>query len=306
MQVMSATASQVQSDNSWLLEHGPKELELLFRAIVFQPSTPILLADNDRNYREASVGASLLLGVPREKIIGQTLDDFAEPAMKPIIPELWHDFLEQGEQAGALRLLGSDGTPHEVEYMAKSNVLPVRHLLVLRGKTQKTAPAVSSVSVDSAVSDEVPEWVQDFALFLLDPEGQISAWYQGAERIYGYTRSEVAGRDVSFCYPGKDTYSEVRNSLKRAASAGHVGTENWQVKKDGSRFWANIITLALRDDLGALRGFGCVVRDFSDRHERDERLRRNRPRRPPSRQPSSASCRVNSTACPMPTTRFSI
>ena len=66
---MNSTASQPQA-TGWLAENGPKELELLFRAIVFHPSAPILIADNDRHYREASVGASKLLGLPREKIIG--------------------------------------------------------------------------------------------------------------------------------------------------------------------------------------------------------------------------------------------
>ena len=57
--------------HGWLVENGPKELESLFRAIVFQPSVPILIADNDRHYHEASFGASKLLGLPREKIIGR-------------------------------------------------------------------------------------------------------------------------------------------------------------------------------------------------------------------------------------------
>ena len=114
------------------MENGPKELELLFRAIVYHPSAPILITDNDRHYRDASSGAGKLLGLPREKIIGRSLDDFVEPASKPQISELWQAFLQQGEQEGTLRLLGPDGSPREVEYTAKGNVLPVRHLLVLR------------------------------------------------------------------------------------------------------------------------------------------------------------------------------
>ena len=96
---MSSTATQ-SSNNSWLLDNGPRELESLFRAIVFQPSTPILLADNDRHYREASVGAAELLGRPREKIIGRSLDDFADPAIKPVIPGLWNDFLGEALRTG--------------------------------------------------------------------------------------------------------------------------------------------------------------------------------------------------------------
>src|SRR6266550_7249389 len=94
---------------SWLVENGPKELELLFRAIVFHPSAPLLLTDNDRHYRDASVGASKLLGLPREEIIGRSLDEFAEPGSKPVISERWRAFLEDGEQAGTLQLVGPDG-----------------------------------------------------------------------------------------------------------------------------------------------------------------------------------------------------
>ncbi len=274
---MSSTASELQH-HSWLIEHGPKELELLFRTIVFQPATPILLADNNRHYREASVGASILLGLPREKIVGRTLDDFAEPAMKPAIPVLWQDFLQDGEQAGTLRLLASDGTSREVEYTAKGNILPVRHILALRDKNP-ALPGRVRFSGENSSEAEIPAWVQDFALFLLDTDGQIAAWYEGAERIYGYTRVEAVGRDVSFASPDANAFHDFKAKLRRAATEGHFGMEDWQVRKDGSRFWANAITIALKDEHGTLQGFGCVVRDFSDRHERDEKLRRSRARR---------------------------
>jgi formate hydrogenlyase transcriptional activator len=84
--------------SGWLVEHGPQELELLLRAVVFQPSAPILLADDDRRYREASVGAGKLLGLPREKIIGRSLDDFAQPMFKPVIPDWWSALLKDGKQ----------------------------------------------------------------------------------------------------------------------------------------------------------------------------------------------------------------
>src|SRR6476646_8270136 len=139
-------ASQPQAAG-WLAENGPKELEMLFRAIVYHPSVPILLTDNDRHYQDASVGAGKLLGLPREKIIGRSLDDFAEPSFKPVISERWRAFLEEGEQEGTLQLVGPDGGPRDVEYLAKGNVLPVRHLLVLRDKLAHT-PDAGPVEMD--------------------------------------------------------------------------------------------------------------------------------------------------------------
>jgi formate hydrogenlyase transcriptional activator len=250
----------------WLVENGPKELELLFRAIVFQPSVPILLTDNNRHHHEASIGASKLLGLPREKIIGRSLDDFAVPSFRPVISERWRTFLEEGQQEGTLPLVGPDGGPREVEYIAKGNVLPARNVVVLR---------------DGSSKEGVPAWVQDYALFLLDADGVIAAWYAGAERIYGYTSEEALGQHVSMLYPDAEAHRQLQAKLKRAAIEGHVGAEEWHTKKDGSRFWANVITMALKDHNGDLQGFARVARDFSDRHERDEKLRRGRARNRP-------------------------
>ena len=269
---MNSTASQPVAIR-WLTENGPKELELLLRAVIFHPSTPILIADDDRRYREASVGASKLLGLPREKIIGRSLDEFAVPEIRPVISERWRTFLEEGEQVGTLQLLGPDGSPRDVEYVAKGNVLPVRHLLALRDKTSEATP-----DADRA-QNSIPSWVQDFALSLLDVDGQIVAWYGGSERIYQYTSGEAIGQNVTLLNPEEDPLQvTMHEELKRAASEGHFGTEGWHVKKVGTRFWANVITMALRSESGDLQGYARVVRDFSERHKRDEKLRRSRER----------------------------
>lgn len=267
-------ARSPEPGGSWLAENGPKELESLFRAIVFHPAAPILIADNDRNYREASAGAGKLLGLPREKLIGRKIDDFTPPKFKPQVSQLWQAFLERGEQEGTLQLVGPDGVLREVEFLAKGDVLPVRHVLVLRDKS-------GAAEAPTAAADPIPSWIQDYALYLLDTEGRVAAWYSGATRIFGYSSSEVVGKHICFLYPDSPLPLPQQEEFRRAAVEGHMGSEGWQVRKDGSRFWANAIALALKDADGVLQGFATVVRDFSDRHERDEKLRRSRARQRP-------------------------
>jgi len=238
--------------NSWLEENGPHVLESLFRAVTLNPSVPVLLADDERNYREASSGAGKLLGLPRKQIIGHPMDDFVEPEFKPRMPVLWQDFLELGEQQGTLSLLGADGLSKEVDYIAKGHVLPVRHLLILRDKAAEGSPS----------------FVQDYALCLLDELGCVAAWYAGAERIYGYASEEMEGRD----------FAEL-GELERTGCQGHLCSEGWQTKKDGSRFWANQISVALRNDSGQLQGFAVLVRDFSEAHESARKLQASNARR---------------------------
>ena len=141
--------------------------------------------------------------------------------------------------------MGPDGGPRDVEYTAKGNVLPVRHVLVLHDKT-RPAPAAG---VGEEGKDKIPSWVQDYALFLLDVDGRIVAWYSGAERIYGYKTDEAMGQHVSFLYPSEEVARvNFEEKLKRAAAEGHLGNEGWHLRKDGSRFWANVITMALRQE----------------------------------------------------------
>ena len=256
----------------WLVENGPRELELLFRAIVFHPPAPILITDDDGNPKEASVGVGKLLGLTRDEIIGRPVDDFAPADLKPGVTQIWTALQTQEELEGSLRLVAPNGSVRDVDYIAK-NVLPVRHVLVLHDKTALADQAVSS----ELGSVPAPSWIQDYALYLLDVEGCIAAWYSGAARIYSYQADEAIDQHVSLLYPGDETIlAKLKEEFRRAAADGHTGSEGWQARKDGTRFWANAITMALKNDNQELQGFARVVRDFSDRHQRDEKLRRSR------------------------------
>jgi formate hydrogenlyase transcriptional activator len=242
---------------SWLVENGPRELELLFHVIVYHRATPILVADNDGHCRQASAGASKLLGLPREKIIGRKMDDFAEPSFRPRIPDLWRAFLETGEQEGKVRLTRPDGSLREVTYTAKESVLPVRHVMFLHEK----ASASATQPAGDTGEDQVPASVEDYALFLMDVDGWILTWYAGAEHIYGYKAEEVIGRNLSFLYPIEDNSKTIMQEvLNRSATSGYFASEGWRKKKDGSNFWAGNIMMALKDEKGELRGFGAAVR----------------------------------------------
>ncbi len=264
------TAASTKPAFGWLLGHGPQQLEQLFRAIVFHPAVPIVITDDERASHDVSTGAARLLGLPRERIIGQKLDEFTEPSFRPKIPDLWETFLSQGEHSGNLKLAGPDGVVREVAFEARRAVLPVRHLLVL----QPQAP--DDVSSEPAA---LPVCVRDFALCLLDPQGDFVTWYGGSERIYGYRPDEVLGRSSAILYPDDPPPDAVlREVIVRAEAEGYYATESWHEKQDGSTFWANAMTMALRDENGQLQGFARVTRDFTDRHDRDEKLRRTRAR----------------------------
>ena len=107
---------------------------------------------------------------------------------------------------------------------------------------------------------------------LLNAEGYVVQWYPGAETAYGYERAEMIGRHIDLLSPGEQ--ANVRHDLRRATAEGHFGVERWHVRKDGSRFWANVITMAVTDSDGIVQGFAVLVRDFTQRHTTDEKLRR--------------------------------
>lgn len=135
-----------------------------------------------------------------------------------------------------------------------------------------------SVATDVRNGDEVfrllVESVKDYAIFLLDPEGRIATWNEGAERIKGYKPDEIIGKHFSVFYPREAQESRWPDrELEIAAREGRFADEGPRIRKDGSTFWANVVITALRGPDGELRGFSKVTRDLTERRTMEERTR---------------------------------
>jgi PAS domain S-box-containing protein len=117
--------------------------------------------------------------------------------------------------------------------------------------------------------------VQEYAIFMLDPEGHVATWNAGAQRIKGYRADEIIGRHFSTFYTSQDVgTNKAERELEIAIRDGRFEEEGWRVRKDGSAFWANVVLTAIRDHTGELVGFTKVTRDLTDRRRHEEqRLR---------------------------------
>lgn len=119
--------------------------------------------------------------------------------------------------------------------------------------------------------------VREYAIILLDPFGRVVSWNAGAESIKGYTAAQILGRHYSVFYPAEEVAAGMpEEHLAVAARDGRTEYEGWRVRRDGSQFWASIVSTAITDDDGRLRGFGKVTRDLTERRAiEQENLRRS-------------------------------
>jgi PAS domain S-box-containing protein len=123
------------------------------------------------------------------------------------------------------------------------------------------------------------ESVQDYAIFMLDPGGNIISWNPGAARAKQYAAHEIIGKHFSIFYTQADIERKwPQLELQRATMDGRLEDEGWRVRKDGSRFWAHVVITALRDESGKLLAFSKITRDISERKRQEEELRRSEER----------------------------
>ncbi|MEU9146689.1 PAS domain-containing sensor histidine kinase [Streptomyces sp. NPDC048349] len=119
--------------------------------------------------------------------------------------------------------------------------------------------------------------VLDYGIFMLDPGGHVSSWNAGAERIKGYAAADIIGKHFSVFYPPEDIAARKPHmELETAIIDGRLEDEGWRIRKDGSRFWANVVITPLFDKTGELRGFGKVTRDMTERRAAEQALTERR------------------------------
>ena len=119
------------------------------------------------------------------------------------------------------------------------------------------------------------ESIRDYAVFMLDRDGRVATWNTGAMLIKGYQREEIVGRPIDLFYTREDRENgRPARLLAQAANEGRVEDEGWRVRKDGTRFWADVVITALRSDAGALIGFAKVTRDLTQRQQAEDERRR--------------------------------
>lgn len=133
---------------------------------------------------------------------------------------------------------------------------------------QKAAKASHELLLDSVNS------VRDYAIFVLDPEGNVLTWNEGAQRLKGYRPAEIIGRNFTTFYTEADlARAHPAYELKEAKKHGRYEEEGWRVRKDGTQFWANIVITKITDKEGNLIGFSKVTRDLTERRRAEEALR---------------------------------
>jgi PAS domain S-box-containing protein len=143
-------------------------------------------------------------------------------------------------------------------------------------KTPAVVPPVAPLSAikSSDVFRRLVDTVSDYAIFVLDPSGNISSWNPGAERLKGYSAEEIIGKNFTIFYTAADLATDKPgHELSVAYKIGRYEDEGWRIRKDGARFWANVLITRLLDDEGRLIGFGVITRDLTERRLSELRYR---------------------------------
>jgi len=205
-------------------------------------------------------------------LLGRTLAEFPE-LLETQIPGQLLDTLRAGEARDLGEISYGDDNIRDGVYSVRAFPLSGNFLGVAFEDVTDRIQAERTLRESEERFRLLVEGVQEYAIFQLDTDGKVVSWNAGAQRLKGYQPAEIIGQHFSVFYPQEDLMKDrPRDILARAARDGRSEDEGWRVRKDGSRFWANVVITALRDSKGNLLGFAKLTRDTTENRERSEAL----------------------------------
>jgi PAS domain S-box-containing protein len=187
-------------------------------------------------------------------------------------PTPLHD--ASGRLVGAVNMLVDLTTAKEVEDARNQLNDTLEHRVGER--TRQLTEAITRLRDSERRFRLFVDGVTDYAIYMLNTDGVITNWNAGAERVKGYRAEEIIGQHFSVFYTPKDREDGLpQRALMTAAQDGRSEAEGWRIRKDGTRFWANVVVDAVHDDTGDLIGFAKITRDMTERRAVDEQLRQS-------------------------------
>ena len=251
-----------------------------FRSLTESANDAIITADRHGRVLSWNRGAERMFGFTEQEQVGRPLLE--------LMPERYRDLYEAGMErlarTGKSKVVGQtlefhglrrDGRefPLEISISSWRSQGEDYFAAIIRDTTErKRASAAVKASEDRFRL--LVQGVRDYAIFMLNPEGRVASWNEGAERIKGYKAEDVLGRDFAMFYTPEDREKGIPMAiLRQAAAEGRAEVQGWRVRKDGSRFWAGEVLTALRDETGRLAGFAKVLRDMTTQQRAEQAIR---------------------------------
>jgi PAS domain S-box-containing protein len=253
--------------------------KLLVQSIV---DYAIYMLDPDGYVTSWNSGAERIKGFEASEIVGKHFSTFyTEEDRKAGLPE---KVLETARRSGKFEGEGwrvrKDGTRFwasvVIDAIKNEGGELIGFAKITRDMTEKRAAQQALLDVERRFRLLV-QGVTDYAIYMLDPQGQVTNWNSGAQRIKGYTPDEIIGEHFSRFYTPEDFAAGVpKVALETAREKGRYEAEGWRVRKDGTQFWASVVIDAIKDDAGQLIGFAKITRDMTEKRETQLRLEESR------------------------------
>lgn len=239
----------------------------------------IFLMDPFGNIQSWNLGAERIKGYTAEEVIGKNFSIFYTDAD-----------IQRRHPQHELELALKNGKYEEEGWRIRKNGTKFWANIVITALKDKKGKHVGFAKVTRDLSErkeaeerlikseerlrKMFEGIKDYAMILLDPEGNVTSWNEGARRINGYEAKEIIGKSFKAFYPEQDIQmGKCDYELIEASETGRFEDEGWRIRKDGTKFWANVLITAIRDDNGKVLGFSKVTRDITDKKRSDDLLK---------------------------------